>query len=238
MISVCMTTYNGVEFVGAQIESILAQIGSQDELIVADDGSTDGTLDAVREFGDSRIVVICSGDKPLGPTYNMERALGSARGDFIFLSDQDDVWLPGKVARVLDMLSCETLVMHDAYMLKKDVLSGMWVHGKMLGEVRPFAKGKLRNWFKNGYTGCCMAFRRELLEHALPFPKNLPMHDQWLGLVAERKFSVGYIPEALVEYRQHSMNATHIERSSAGMLQRLKWRIALAKALIKFSSRS
>ena len=237
MISVCLASYNGEKYIREQIDSIISQLSENDELIISDDGSSDDTMRIVEGYVDSRIKILHHG-APHGVVHNFENALRHAKGDYIFLSDQDDVWLPGKVARVLDMLSCETLVMHDAYMLKKDVLSGMWVHGKLLGEVRPFAKGKLRNWFKNGYTGCCMAFRRELLEHALPFPKNLPMHDQWLGLVAERKFSVGYIPEALVEYRQHSMNATHIERSSAGMLQRLKWRIALAKALTKFSSRS
>ena len=69
----------------------------------------------------------------------------------------------------------------------------------------------------------------------LPFPKNIPMHDQWIGIVGECFFKVGYISEPLIEYRQHSGTATHIGNSPAGILQKIKWRLNLLKALI-FSS--
>ena len=162
----------------------------------------------------------------------MERALVEARGEYVFLTDQDDVWLPGKVARVLGGLKNATLVLHDAYLLHRAGSTEEWIRGDLLSQIRPFARGLLRNWFKNGYTGNCMAFRRELLAKALPFPAKLPMHDQWLGLVAEKYFGVEYIPEALVEYRQHKTNATRITGSGMGVWQRIKWRVNLLKALI------
>ena len=77
-----------------------------------------------------------------------------------------------------------------------------------------------------------MAFRRKVLDKALPFPKNLPMHDQWLGIIAEKYFKVKSIDEPLVEYRQHHANATHIGNSPAGVLQKIKWRVNLMKVLI------
>jgi hypothetical protein len=77
-----------------------------------------------------------------------------------------------------------------------------------------------------------MAFRRKVLDKALAFPKNLPMHDQWLGVVAEKYLKVSYVDEPLVDYRQHSSNATHIEKSPAGVLQKIKWRVDLLKAII------
>lgn len=234
-ISVCMATYNGAEFIGMQLESILGQLEACDEVVIADDGSTDATLDYIESFNDSRIRIIRSGGHPLGPTYNMERALMEARGEYVFLTDQDDVWLPGKVARVLGGLEKATLVLHDAYLLHRAGSSEEWIRGDLLSQIRPFARGMFRNWLKNGYTGNCMAFRRELLAKALPFPARLPMHDQWLGLVAEKHFSVEYIPEALVEYRQHKTNATRITGSGKGVWQRIKWRVNLLKNLV-FSS--
>jgi len=232
-ISVCMATYNGAEFIGMQLESILGQLEDCDEVVIADDGSTDATRDFIESFKDPRIRIICGGERPLGPTYNLERALAAARGEYVFLTDQDDVWLPGKVARVLGGLKEATLVLHDAYLLHRAGTSDEWIRGDLLSQIRPFAPGLLRNWFKNGYTGNCMAFRRELLSKALPFPAKLPMHDQWLGLVAEKNFCVVYIPEALVEYRQHGTNATRITGSGKGAWQRIMWRMNLARALMR-----
>ena len=245
MISVCMATYNGGKFLREQLESILSQLpatradGSPEaEVIIADDGSTDDTLSVVESFNDSRICVLPT-KQHLGVIYNFERALQAAKGDVIFLADQDDVWLPGKVDKVVDKLNECDLVLHDAYMLFENTLaenslgnSSAWQRSGLLSAIRPYKPGVLENWFKNSFTGCCMAFRRNVLEKSLPFPKNLPMHDQWLGLVAEKNFKVHYIAEPLVEYRQHSTNATHIGHSPAGILQKIKWRIDLAKAII------
>ena len=175
-----MATYNGAEFIGMQLESILGQLEANDEVVIADDGSTDATLDYIESFNDSRIRIIRSGGHPLGPTYNLERALMEARGEYVFLTDQDDVWLPGKVARVLGGLEKATLVLHDAYLLHRAGSSEEWIRGDLLSQIRPFARGMFRNWLKNGYTGNCMAFRRELLAKALPFPAKLPMPDHWV----------------------------------------------------------
>ena len=234
MISVCMTTYNGERYLRQQLESILSQLSEQDaEIIIADDGSTDETLRIVESLKDSRIRVLPS-EKHLGTIYNYERALRAVKGDVVFLADQDDIWLPGKVTAVLDKLKECDLVMHDAYMLRqKDSQEGAWQRSGKLSDIRPYKSGVVSNWWKNSFTGCCVAFRRDVLEKALPFPKNLPMHDQWLGLVAERYFKVRWIEEPLVEYRQHSSNATHIGNSPAGVLQKIKWRVNLVCAILR-----
>lgn len=233
-ISVCMATYNGAAFIEEQLRSILVQLPASAEVIVADDGSTDGTLEKIAAFGDARIRVIAAGENRLGPIYNLERALAAARNEIIFLADQDDVWLPGKVEKCAAVLRHFTLVMHDANLLRwvNNGLDEAFVRGGSYSSIRPYGTGVLRNWLVNGYTGCCMAFRRELLDKALPFPKNLPMHDQWLGLMAEKFFDVSYIPESLIDYRLHAASATHIEKSPAGILQKIKWRLDLAKAII------
>jgi glycosyltransferase involved in cell wall biosynthesis len=230
MISVCMATYNGGKFIREQLESILSQLPADAEVIVADDGSTDDTLAIVKSFGDGRIRVLPA-EKHLGVIYNYERALQASKGEFIFLADQDDIWLPGKVEKVLAALNDGDLVVHDAWMLRpSDTQGSPWVRSGMLSDIRPYRKGLFANWWKNCYTGNCMAFRRLVLDKALPFPMNLPMHDQWIGLVAEKFFKVSYVKEPLIEYRQHLGNATHIGNSPAGILQKIMWRFDLARA--------
>ena len=232
MISVCMATFNGGKFIREQLESILSQLPPDAEIIIADDGSTDDTLLVVDSLNVSRIRVLPA-ERHLGVIYNFERALRASKGEIIFLADQDDVWLPGKVEMCLAALNEADLVMHDAWMLSPSGASDFtWTRTGKLSDIRTYRSGVVANWWKNSFTGCCMAFRRNVLDKALPFPKNLPMHDQWLGLVAEKYFKVSYVNEPLVEYRQHSSNATHIEKSPAGVLQKIKWRVDLLKAII------
>ena len=227
-----MATFNGGKFIREQLESILSQLPPDAEIIIADDGSTDDTLSVVALLGDSRIRVLPA-EKHFGVIYNYERALQASKGEIIFLADQDDVWLPGKVEKVLAALNDADLVTHDAWMLSPSGASDFtWTSTGKLSDIRTYRSGVVANWWKNSFTGCCMAFRRNVLDKALPFPKNLPMHDQWLGLVAEKYFKVSYVNEPLVEYRQHSSNATHIEKSPAGVLQKIKWRVDLLKAII------
>ena len=232
MISVCMATFNGGKFIREQLESILSQLPPDAEIIIADDGSTDDTLLVVDSLNESRIRVLPA-ERHLGGIYNFERALRASKGEIVFLADQDDIWLPGKVEKVLAALNDADLVTHDAFMLGlSDTLESAWVRTGKLSDIRAYKSGVVANWWKNSFTGCCMAFCRKVLDKALPFPKNLPMHDQWLGVVAEKYFKVSYVNEPLVEYRQHSSNATHIEKSPAGVLQKIKWRVDLLKAII------
>ena len=232
MISVCMATFNGGKFIREQLESILSQLPPDAEIIIADDGSTDDTLLVVDSLKESRIRVLPA-ERHLGVIYNFERALRASKGEIVFLADQDDVWLPGKVEMCLAALNEADLVMHDAFLLGlSDAFESAWGRNGKLSDIRTYRSGVVANWWKNSFTGCCMAFRRKVLDKALPFPKNLPMHDQWLGLVAEKYFKVSYVDEPLVDYRQHSSNATHIEKSPAGVLQKIKWRVDLLKAII------
>ena len=246
MISVCMATYNGARFIARQLESILSQLPCDAEVVVADDGSTDETLEIIRGFDDPRIRVLAAATH-LGPVYNFQRSLEASRGELIFLADQDDVWHPEKVRRVQEALAFDGkkfpprgpwLLIHDAALVEGSrgslpsfdscgTLKNMWTS-------RPYRRGVLRNWIRNSYTGCCMAFRRDLLKVALPFPEKLPMHDQWLGLLAERMGGVVALPEILMLYRLHENNATHlVGGKSAGMVQRLKWRWNLLKGLLR-----
>ena len=102
-VSVCMATYNGMAYVGEQMVSILEQLGPSDEVVVVDDGSTDGTLEVIADLADERIRVLRSAAN-LGSVRAFERALETAHGRYLLLADQDDVWLPGRVAAMVAAL--------------------------------------------------------------------------------------------------------------------------------------
>lgn len=113
MISVCIATYNGEKYIGEQIASILKQLNANDEVIISDDGSTDATLSIIKTFQDPRIRVI-PGPQKHSPTQNFENVLHHAQGDYIFLSDQDDVWKTNKVATCMKWLQKYDCVISNA----------------------------------------------------------------------------------------------------------------------------
>ncbi|MDE6634762.1 MAG: glycosyltransferase, partial [Bacteroidaceae bacterium] len=103
MISVCMASFNGERYIRQQIDSILQQLGDGDELVISDDGSCDATADIIRSYADRRLRFFCN-PGPHGVTHNFQHALRQAQGDILFLADQDDVWLPGKIERQVRFL--------------------------------------------------------------------------------------------------------------------------------------
>ena len=117
-----MATYNGSKYIRQQVESILIQLSFEDEVIISDDGSLDETLQVLQEIGDIR-VKICKNEPPHGVVENFENAIKHAVGDYIFLCDQDDVWMPGKVKKVLEALKDYDFVVHNAEMVDGDLVS-------------------------------------------------------------------------------------------------------------------
>ncbi len=200
-VSVCMATYNGELFIREQISSILSQLGSRDELIISDDLSNDSTTNIIKSFRDDRILLL-ENLNHLGVVKNFERALMTAKGDYIFLSDQDDIWLPGKVETFMKYLQQSAVVQSDAYIVN----STLERSGSSYFEVANAKTGLIRNLFKNQYMGCNMALDRKVLKIALPFPDKIPMHDLWLGFVSELFFNTRFINEKLLLYRRHSSN--------------------------------
>lgn len=226
MISVCVATFNGERHIAEQLNSICfsAQV---DEIIVSDDGSTDRTLEVVAALADSRIRVVHGPGK--GLIKNFESLLCLARGDYIFLSDQDDVWLPTKVGAMLQAMTNCDLVVSDCRVVDDNLQE---IHSSFF-RLNRSAPGFCRNLAHNGYLGCCLAFRRGLLGRVLPFPENVPMHDWWIGLNADLNGRVMFLDTPLLLYRRHGGNASSTsQRSHAPLWKRLGWRASLFKSLL------
>lgn len=229
MISVCMATYNGEKYLREQVDSILVQLGKDDELVVSDDDSTDNTLNILNSYNDSRIKVFLNTSNH-GVNGNFENALRKSKGDYIFLSDQDDVWLPGKVEKCIDALHNYDCVVHDCYITDSNLI----ITAESIFKEINASPGLFHNIIKNGYTGCCMAFSRNILKKTLPFPKYKSFyHDQWIGLNAEFHYTCHFIDTRLILFRRHNYNS-----SSAGSLSQLSFikkiesRILLCKSIL------
>jgi len=199
-----MATYNGSLFINEQINSILAQLGDTDELIISDDRSTDNTMELISKYKDARLKVVENkGDK--GVCSNFENSLKLAKGKYIFLSDQDDMWFPNKISIMCsylinhDLVNCDCIIVDD----KLNVLA------RSYSEFIKSGNGFIKNFIKNRYIGNCMAFNRKILEVALPFPKAIPYHDWWIGLIAEMMFKPVFIEEQLGYHRRHDGNESN-----------------------------
>lgn len=219
-ISVALAAYKGERYIAEQLNSILCQLGENDEIIVSDDFPAGKTREAVAGIHDKRIRYIEGQGK--GVVRNFENALNACTGDVIFLSDQDDVWMPDKVQKVLaEIRNGADLVLHDAAVTDGSLNitdpSFFAVHGSNAS----FTK----NLIRNSFVGCCMAFTRKVMADSLPFPNELPMHDWWIALAAMKKgYKTVLLPESLIKWRRHGDNVTGGKTST---VQKVKWRLKM-----------
>ncbi|MFA0205250.1 glycosyltransferase [Vibrio breoganii] len=230
-VSVCIASYNGLPYITEQVDSILAQLPSNSELIISDDGSSDGTLEYLKVLKEQDVrVKILEGPKR-GIAHNFENALSQCRGELIFLSDQDDIWYPNRIEKAVQLHKDYDLVVVNA-----DVIDS---NGSKVGTTVYSEQDQFRSTFriliKNQFVGCLMSFRRNLLISALPFPKKTPMHDWWLGILGKYKFTCYRDNSTVIGYRRHGSNFSDtLGKSRYTLKQKLIFRIILLIGLIKW----
>lgn len=217
--SVCMATYNGAEFVEAQIASILDELDARDEVVIVDDGSSDDTPELVRGFQDERIRVEANTTR-LGHVRTFERAIELSRGDIVFLADQDDIWVPGRVKKMEDALiasgadavvggyqcfteDCGTIEVRDPVVVSKTSAPSAW--GRLFLGRQP-------------YFGSAMAFRRDAVSRLLPFPRFIEAHDHWVATVALAGDGLEALDQVVVMRRLHRRNLTPTRRRSTAQV--------------------
>lgn len=215
LISVCLPSYNGGKFIEEQIETILDS-PLVSELLVSDDGSCDATLQTLKKISskDCRLKILKG--PQIGLLKNVEFLIKQAKGDYIFLSDQDDIWMKNKIPVMLDALKKSDLVVSDCIVIDHDekVLFASYF------SLRPPKPGLFNNLIKNSYLGCCMAFTNNISTKAIPFPPGCASHDWWIGLIAETFGSVSYIHKPLIKYRRHANNISSTTGPSTNSLRR------------------
>lgn len=231
MISVCIATYNGEDIILTQLKSILPQLGKEDEIVISDDGSQDDTVDRILSLNDSRINIIkgpCLGSA----IPNFENALQHCKGDYIFLSDQDDKWMPHKVETCMKKFEeGYACIVTDSVVTDMDFN----VINPSFNQLNHMHPGRYYNLLvKNSYLGGSMAFTREVLQKSLPFPKDIPMHDIWIGNIAAFFFNVCFIPQTCSYLRRGDHNATNTAgKSNYSLWKKIGLRWAVVKDLLK-----
>lgn len=221
--SVAMAAYNGEKFISEQIDTILASLGTEDELVISDDGSTDRTREIVKKYmkQDKRIRLI-DGPKN-GVKKNFENAIRACEGEYIFLCDQDDIWNEKKIEIVLKAFletGC-SVVVHDNVVVEEDGKTVIW---DSFFKERGSGAGAKKNIWKNTYIGCCMAFKRELLDKILPIPNTIEMHDQWIGVINDLDGTgTVFLSDKLIFYRRHGENASSM--SHYGIVKMIRNRL-------------
>ena len=175
------------------------------------------------EEKDRRIFITNGPSK--GVVKNFEHAIRMCSGDLIFLSDQDDVWLPDKVEKVRAAFGDKEVmaVLHDAKIVDEHLNE---IEPSFF-KIRGSATGFFKNLWRNSYVGCCMAFRKEMVEKILPFPETIYMHDYWIGATAEVLGKVELIKEPLILYRRHSANVTEMKHGSLFFMLQKRWNMLI-----------
>jgi len=210
-ISVCMASYNGEKYIIRQLNSILEQLTADDEVIIVDDCSTDGTVKTVEQLGDPRIKVYVN-EINRGDVFTFNRSLSLAKNDFLFLSDQDDIWTPGRVSLMQQSLveSCADVVTTNFDWIDSDEIPiDVQFDGVASVNSTIYFKNIVDIFIgKTNYFGCAMALRREFMPVVLPIPSYVESHDLWIALASNLARSNVHLDDNTFLKRKHGNNAT------------------------------
>lgn len=213
--SVAMATYNGERYLREQIDSILNMMSQDDELVISDDGSKDSTREIIREYmaRDARVIMVENPDNH-GVCGNFNNAIRHCKGQYIFMSDQDDVWTGDKINYMISFLeeNSADLAVHDGYITNQYLEP----QPKTMFERMNSSTGAWANFVRGRFWGCCMVFRSTAKEYLLPFPNptmDFP-HDIYAPILARFKGGVCMTRECFILHRVHDANVTPKSRNS------------------------
>lgn len=232
-ISVCIATFNGEKYIELQINSIIKQLDSFDEVIIVDDCSKDNTLNIIRSIGDSRIKIY-QNEINRGHVYSFSRAIELASKKIIFMSDQDDIWKNNRLILMKEKLlnsSALLLTSNSEFINSVGDKIDFKIDGvdeinsfKYLNNIIDIFRGK------TNYYGCAMAFKSELKKIILPMPNYVESHDLWIAMAANLIKSNVHSNDITLERRIHGSNASVVNRR---LILKLKSRIVFLKSLIQ-----
>ena len=208
LVSIALCTYNGEAYLREQLESIVNQSYSQLELIAIDDCSTDNTLSILKEYeANYPFIQVFENPENLGYIRNFEKALRLCSGEFIALSDQDDIWDLHKIEKQIKAIGNHLMIYHDSEFIDEN---GQLLNKKM-SDIMNLYRGDQPEAFLffNCISGHSVFMKKALRDELLPFP-NAYYHDWWMGYVATNLGSIDCIDEHLVKYRQHQTADTNI----------------------------
>ncbi|MFD2148347.1 glycosyltransferase family 2 protein [Mucilaginibacter antarcticus] len=218
LVSIALCTYNGAPYLRQQLDTLVGQTYSNIELIVVDDCSTDGTVTILQEYASNHPQLKLHHNlSNLGYVKNFEKAISLTQGELIALADQDDIWDTDKIRLMVEGIADNIMLYHDSEFTDEQEQP----LNKKVTDVRNFYAGNDSRvfLFENCVSGHSILFKRELVSYLTGFNKVI-IHDWWLAYIACNVGSIGYLPQALVQYRQHQKASTNILRQDRGQAKR------------------
>ncbi len=207
-ISIVLAAHNGHVHLEKQLQSLLQQTCMPKEIIISDDGSTDGTCELLEKYCRKNKIIQVIHSKNQGINNNFQNAVSICAGKYIAFCDQDDIWAKDKLACLSSQFSEKILLVYGkSVLIDADDRQLPESFEKYVG-FKSYRAGYLPFYFyfSNCISGHAMMVRKDLIERALPFPENC-MYDQWLALIASAKSEIIHVPEAVTYHRIHSLNA-------------------------------
>lgn len=224
-LSVAMCTYNGERHIEKQLASILNQTIAIDEIVICDDGSNDKTIQIIEQFQLQypAIISLYKNEVTLGSNKNFEKAISICSGDYIFLSDQDDIWKNIKVEKIIQFFN-ENKSMEGVFS-NADLINekGDFFTKNSLWDTVFFMENQLQKpidlcsfiiSIKNIVTGATLCFKKEIKNSIFPFPVAPEFyHDEWIAIFIASRKKLGYITDHLISYRIHENQQTSIDHN-------------------------
>lgn len=210
LVSIAVCTYNGEKHLTEQLESLVKQTYRYKEIIVVDDCSTDKTLDILKAYQDQYpFFRYFQNESNLGYVKNFEKVIGLCAGDYIALSDQDDIWDLRKIEEQINHIGNHALIYHDSACIDE---SGKPL-SKKLSDVYTLYEGNMPYpfMFYNCISGHSILFNKKIVPDLIPFDKDY-FHDRWIALIASERGGIKLLHQPLVKYRQHISSTTDLLR--------------------------
>ena len=225
-VSVCVALFDGQQYVGRQLRSILEQLEPQDEVIIIDDRSTDSSLAAVRKVRDGRIKIFTN-RKNEGHVYTFLRAIRKSSGDVIMLADQDDIWAPGRRRVLVDEVVRSGFKALVTGRFRKIDESECFLDQRRYGPNTDMPKSLLRACFyflkgPSDYYGCCMAFGFQLKPYILSLKIPIDVHDHWIVIVA---LLTGEVKNIEYTVTNRTIHANNLSSRKRGLVQKVLGRL-------------
>ncbi len=209
--SVAMAVYNGEKYIKEQIDSIIGMMSKDDELIISYDESSDHTLEIITDYArkDSRIKIVYDNGHSVESNFNC--AVDNSQGRYIFLADQDDIWINNKIDEMImyfdENPECVVLIC-DGYLTDSKLNNLQGIFEKYKTTANP-----LRNFIKGSYLGCQMAFKSSIKKNVWPVSTNPPLpHDLWLGVKGAKYGKIALIDKKLIKHRLHEENYSNTSK--------------------------
>lgn len=229
MISVCMATFNGEKYIHKQINSILAQIGTNDEIIIVDDKSTDKTVNIIKELQDDRIKLFNNAIN-IGVVKSFEKSILHSKGEIIFLSDQDDFWLSNKFLIMTELIQKNDYLLVISNMLETKKQSEFQIIKSFKMPISNYFYNLYNIFFaKSLYFGSLMCFKSILLKYIIPFPNFVLAHDIHIAIMANSRGKICHLDKVLLLRTNTGNNLTYKKRS---ITKKILFKISIFKSIL------